>query len=51
MHCAICDREDESVTHINKDCPQCQSVISDTIAGYGLADEEFERYEDEMLVP
>ena len=34
MHCAICDREDDSVTHSNPDCRVCQAVIYDTIAGY-----------------
>ena len=34
MKCAICDREDETVTHNNTDCRVCQAVIYDTIAGY-----------------
>lgn len=34
IRCAICDREDEAVTHSNKDCRVCQAIIYDTIAGY-----------------
>ena len=34
MKCAICNAEDESVTHINTDCSVCQAIIYETIAGY-----------------
>lgn len=35
MHCAICDKEDDNVTHNNTDCYECQEVIYETLAGYG----------------
>lgn len=39
MHCAICDKDDDSVTAFNRDCPECQEVIRDTLASYDLEDE------------
>jgi len=48
MHCAICDREDDSISFNPKtgqfsDCSVCQSVIDETL-------EEFE-HEDENESP
>ena len=34
MRCAICDKDDDSVTAFNPDCSECQEIIYDTIAGY-----------------
>lgn len=34
MRCAICDKDDENVTHFNTDCYECQEVIYDTLASY-----------------
>lgn len=51
MRCAICDHDDDSVTHINTDCPSCQAVISDTINSYDKLDEdpiEEVEYDDEV---
>ena len=50
MRCAICDHDDDSVTHINTDCPSCQAVISDTINSYDKLDEDLieeVEYDDE----
>lgn len=38
MHCAICDKDDDSVTPYNTDCGECQEVIYDTLAGYDNED-------------
>ena len=42
MHCAICDKEDDSVTPYNTDCSECQEVIYDTLQGYGEYEDEDE---------
>lgn len=50
MHCAICDTDCDSVTHINTDCSSCQAVISDTINSYDKIDEDLieeVEYDDE----
>lgn len=47
MRCAICDKDDDSVTAFNKDCAECQEIIYDTLASYGDDDD---REEDEELV-
>lgn len=39
MHCAICDKDDDSVTPYNPDCGECQEVIYDTIQSYDTLDE------------
>lgn len=43
MRCAICDSDDDTVTHVNTDCRTCQAVIYDTILSY---DNE---HEDDLL--
>ncbi len=44
MHCAICDKNDDNVTHETKDCPECQAIIYDTLMGY---DQETELLNEE----
>lgn len=36
MHCAICDKDDDSVTPFNSDCSECQEIIHETLAGYDI---------------
>lgn len=42
MRCAICDHDDDSVTHLNTDCPSCQAVITDTINSYDKLDDDID---------
>ena len=42
MKCAICNKEDEIVTHAVTDCSECQSIIRDTVAGYENLDDKEE---------
>jgi len=34
MRCAICDSEDDTVTHTQKDCRVCQAIINEIIFAY-----------------
>jgi hypothetical protein len=47
MRCAICDKEDETVNHINTDCRECQAIITDTILSYDQDKEEESELEEE----
>jgi len=38
MRCAICNADSDAVTEVNSDCPECQEVIYETLAGYGQDD-------------
>lgn len=46
MRCAICDKDDDSVTAYNKDCAECQEIIYDTLASYGDDEEDAEEETD-----
>ncbi len=41
MHCAICDKDSETVT-VYEPCSECQEVIQDCLASYEAIPEEGE---------
>lgn len=56
MHCAICDKEDDTVNHINTDCQDCRLEIKEIISGYYNDDPEDDlgplevEYKEELYV-
>lgn len=45
MHCAICDKDDDSVNEYNSDCSECQGIIYDTVTSYDMTIEVVETNE------